>query len=101
MKKINMTDRKGCIVHPQLCKMKRIGEKSIMNCGMEAVIIAYRNANDMDVRFADGTVVEHKPYVSFKKGCIANHQIHKIKRTGEKYIMSCGMEAELTVNTRI
>ena len=95
MKKINMTDRKGCIVHPQLCKMKRIGEKSIMNCGMEAVIIAYRNANDMDVRFADGTVVEHKPYVSFKKGCIANHQIHKIKRSGEKYIMICGMEAEI------
>ncbi len=88
-----MTDRKKI-------RMTRTGEKRIMNCGMEAVIIAYRNANDLDVRFADGTIVEHKIYNSFKKGSIVNPQIYKMKRIGENRMMNCGMEAEIIAYRR-
>ena len=87
-----MTDRKN--------RMTRTGEKRIMNCGMEAVIIAYRNANDLDVRFADGTIVEHKIYNSFKKGSIVNPQIYKMKRIVENRMMNCGMKAEIIAYRR-
>ena len=45
----------------------RLGETRMMNCGMEATIIRYRNAGDIDVRFEDGTVTKHKKYYTFKK----------------------------------
>lgn len=56
---------------------KRIGKKHIMNCGMEAKIIAYRGTNDIDVQFADGTIVKHKTYHNFMEGIIANINICK------------------------
>ena len=69
---------------------------------MEAKIIAYRGTNDIDVQFADGTIVKHKTYHNFMEGKIANINICKkrtheasLKRTGEKRIMNCGMEAEI------
>lgn len=68
---------------------RRIGERRVMNCGMEAVIIAYRNATDIDVQFKDGTVREHVAYNSFINGQVAN----KNSRIGETNIMSNGMTA--------
>lgn len=47
----------------------------MMNCGMEATIIRYGEYADIDVRFEDGTIVEHKVYSAFKKGGIANPNI--------------------------
>ena len=43
-----------------------------MNCGMEATIIQYAKYADIDVRFEDGAIVEHKVYSAFKKGGIAH-----------------------------
>lgn len=53
-------------------KNNRIGEENIntQNCKMK--IIEYRNAEDIDVRFEDGTVVKNKQYYSFKRGSIKN-----------------------------
>ena len=75
----------------------RLGETKMMNCGMEATIIQYKNAMDIDVRFEDGTVVKHKSYSKFKKGEIANPNI-KVSaenRLGETKMMNCGMEATI------
>jgi hypothetical protein len=39
---------------------------------MEMTIIAYRSCNDIDIQFADGTIVLHKYYQSFVKGQVTN-----------------------------
>ena len=76
---------------------ERIGERRMMNCGVEAEIIAYTSAKDITVKFADGTIARNKAYDSFKKGKIQNPNliIDTSKRVGERRIMNCGMEAEI------
>lgn len=49
---------------------ERIGETSVANNGMHMEIIAYRNANDVDIRFEDGLIVTHKKYRHFQLGNI-------------------------------
>lgn len=39
-------------------KIDRVDETRVMKCGMEAIIIRYGGATDIDVRFEDGTVVK-------------------------------------------
>lgn len=75
-------------------KTNRLGETRMMNCGMEATIIRYGKAIDIDVRFEDGTVVKHKSYSKFQKGGIANPNI-KASRFDETRMMSCGIEATI------
>ena len=75
-------------------KIDRLGETRMMNCGMETTIIRYGRCEDIDVRFEDGTVVEHKTYKAFKKGEIANQNI-KASRLGETRMMKCGMKAAI------
>ena len=53
----------------------RLGETNMMNCGMEATIIRYGGATDIDVRFEDESVVEHKTYDNFKRGTIAHKSL--------------------------
>ena len=55
--------------------LDRTGEKKIMNCGLEAEIICYRNADDIDVKFEDGYIAYNKSYShislkNFMKLCI-------------------------------
>ena len=78
-------------------KIDRVGETRVMKCGMEAIIIRYRKAIDIDVRFEDGTVVERKTYSAFKKGSISNPNIKTSAETylGETRMMNCGMEATI------
>lgn len=88
--------RTGQIANPQKLLKERLGEKKLMNCGMEAKIVAYRNAFDLDVQFDDGYVVKQRTYHEFKDKHILNPNIRgKLKRLGEKHIMHCGMEAEI------
>ena len=75
-------------------KIDRLGETRMMNCGMETTIIRYGRCEDIDIRFEDGAVVEHKTYKAFKKGEIANQNI-KASRLGETRMMNCGMEATI------
>lgn len=37
---------------------KWIGQTRMMKCGMKATVIAYRNFNDIDVQFENGTIHE-------------------------------------------
>ena len=77
-------------------KIDRTGEKRMMKCGLEATIIRYGGWRDIDVRFEDGQIVEHRAYSSFKKGEIAPPiNPRKIDRTGEKRMMKCGLIAEI------
>ena len=80
-----------------VAKIDRVGETRVMNCGMKATIIRYGGYNDIDVRFEDGAVAEHKTYGAFEKGKIANQNI-KVSaedRLGETRMMNCGMEATI------
>ena len=78
-------------------KIDRLGETKMMNCGMEATIIRYGKYPDIDVRFEDGKVVEHKAYDTFKKGSITNPnmKVSAEDRLGEIRMMNCGMEATI------
>ena len=78
-------------------KIDRVGETRVMKCGMEAIIIRYRKAIDIDVRFEDGTVVERKTYSAFKKGSISNPNMKASaeNRLGETNMMNCGMKATI------
>lgn len=80
-----------------VAKIDRVGETRVMNCGMEATIIQYKNAMDIDVRFEDGTIVGSKTYNAFKKGSIANQNIKTSAENclGETRMMNCGMETTI------
>lgn len=97
--------KKGSINHPDIeryenLEKKRISKKRMQNCGLEAEIIEYRNGHDIDVRFPDGAIVEHRDYGQFKKGSIAHPDSNRCKNhttqhIGEKHIQNCGLEAEI------
>lgn len=53
-------------------KIDRTGEVGVNNDGEEMVIIRYGDADDIDVQFDDGVIVEHNQYGNFKKGNIKN-----------------------------
>ena len=78
-------------------KIDRVGETRVMKCGMEAIIIRYGGATEIDVRFEDGAVVKNRWYGNFKKGEIANPNIKTFTevRLGETRMMNCGMEATI------
>lgn len=80
-----------------VAKIDRVGETRVMNCGMKATIIRYGNSKDIDVRFEDGAVAEHKTYGAFKKSGIANSNIKASakNRLGETWMMNCGMKATI------
>ena len=77
--------------------INRVGETQMMNCGMRATIIRYREYADIDVRFEDGKVVVHKTYGSFENGNIANPNIKTFTevRLGETRMMNCGMKTTI------
>ena len=89
--------KKGGIAHPSTTAKARLGETRMMKCGMKATIIRYENADDINICFEDGKVVEHKTYRAFKKGYIAhqNTNVPVEARLGETRKMSCGMEATI------
>ena len=84
---------RGNIANPNF-KASRLGETRMMNCGMEATIIRYSRRDDIDVRFEDGTVIEHRQYNQFERGNIANPNF-KASRLGETRMMKCGMKATI------
>ena len=51
-------------------KINRVGETAVASNGMLMTIIAYRNTNDIDIQFEDGTILYHKQYNKFSRGQI-------------------------------
>ena len=66
--------KKGGIANPNF--NPRLSETRGMNCGMEATIIRYNTAKDIDIRFEDGAVAKDKTYRAFKKGEIAHQSLN-------------------------
>lgn len=50
----------------------RTDEERIMNNGLNAKIIKYKNYKDIDVQFEDGYIAYNKSYINFKNGEIKN-----------------------------
>ena len=88
-------------------KIDRTKEERTMNNGMKAVIIAYRNALDIDVQFEDGTIVTNKQYGNFNIGSIRNPNIKNLNiknlkllknrnnKMKETRVMNNGMKATI------
>ena len=94
-------------------KNERIGMSMMMNCGMKATILEYRNRTNIDVQFEDGAIVKHREFKDFQKGQIANpNQVKEKKKTtkckkkitkrnpfkereGMSLMMNCGMKATI------
>ncbi len=81
-----------------------LGQKKIMNCGMEAVCIEYRGSMDIDVQFEDGTIVKHQTKSNFDSGKVVNPTLGKCYTTkikssvqGITTEMKCGMNATCLV----
>ena len=71
----------------------RTGETGIANNGMKMTIVAYRKSNDIDVKFEDGTMIEHRQYSNFKKGYISNKDEKFLDhRVGESKIANNGLK---------
>lgn len=66
-----------------------IGQTLRNNDGQLMTVIAYRNAADIDVRFEDGTIVQHRQYSCFKDGEIHNPNFYS-GRIGEQHHASNG-----------
>lgn len=77
-------------------KSQYIGKTKTMNCGMKATIIAYRNANDMDVQFENGVIRKHRQMCNFQHGEISNMVLtNKEQWIGQTRTMKCGMKATI------
>lgn len=83
-----------------------IGETIIANSGRKATIIAWRNKNDIDVKFEDGIIVSHKRYNNVKRGSIAHPEDGKFgakwkypNRLGEESISLKGEKMKIVVFT--
>ena len=59
---------------PQLrrtLKNERLWTEKIMRNGMKAKIVRYGSANNIDIKFSNGTIVLHKTYANFCAGSVA------------------------------
>ena len=78
---------------------ERIGEERLSVTGQKMKIIEYKNFEDIDVEFEDGTVVYHRSYNNFKKGSIRNpNSIQtraKLDRIGEERVNREGIKLKI------
>ena len=92
--------REGKVSHPNQKDNKylgsRKGEKRRMKCGLDAQIIEYRNANDMDVLLSDNTLLKEVAYKSFAHGVLkpATRKQPR-KKIGDVIRQASGLDAEL------
>ncbi len=78
-------------------KEQRIGASKMMECGMEATVIAYRNSGDIDVKFTNGRIRRHVPWLLFERGLITDKTKPQPKDyLGKTKIMNCGLECTIT-----
>jgi len=65
-------------------RIGRIDEKNIANNGLVMTIIAYRDKDDIDLQFEDGTIVYNKNYFDFRKGQIEHPTLKCTTHTAVK-----------------
>lgn len=71
-----------------------VGEINYANNGQRMAIIDYRNYNDIDIQFEDGTIVQNVYYNSFNDGKVRNPNFnpYQFTKTGEKKIAKNGQK---------
>lgn len=62
-------------------KKNRVGKETTTFDGQKMKIIRYGSSTDIDVQFEDGTIVENKSYISFKKGLSENPNVYATKES--------------------
>ena len=60
---------------PKVYGKFRVGKESTATNGLKMKIISYRSAQDIDIKFEDGTIVKNKRYQDFQKGTIKNPSV--------------------------
>lgn len=75
--------------------MSKLGDIRVMNNGLTATVIRYKNYNDIDVEFENGYVSYNKSYSAFKTGRIGVPDVKKNRIIGEKKVMTNGHIAEI------
>ena len=90
----------GSVRPPSGLAQKYLNEIREMSNGQTAKILSYRNADDIDIQFEDGTIVEHAKYLSFQRGHIknlhtANPKSKASERIGLSRTMNSGMKATI------
>lgn len=68
-----------------------IGQTYVNKYGQKMKCIAYRDTNDIDIQFEDGTIVKHRKYYNFKHGHVKNPNGH----LGEVSINSDGHKMKI------
>ena len=99
----------GFIQHPEMTKnevtaktklkanaFKRVGEQVTNKNGEILTLIAYYNANSVDIQFPDGTVV-NRQYHKFKSGNVIKKSLPKDNRdkTGEERYSGAGIKMKI------
>lgn len=93
---------RGEVAHPNVktknsifkrLKSERLGLSKTMNCGSVGTIIRYGRSDDIDVKFSDGYVAEHRTYTQFQNGEILNHNlVQDIHESRNEFFMRCCLE---------
>lgn len=82
--------KNGYIKHPKgNFYAKHIGETRTNTAGFKMTITDANTANDIEITFDDGSIVEHRTYYNFKRGSIA----HPIDDFYKKYINETRMNS--------
>ncbi len=77
----------------EACRKEHFGKSNLANNGMMMYIIAYRNTEDIDIVFQNGTIVKNKRYKNFNKGKVGNPNkgnIPEVPRVGETNVANNG-----------
>ena len=80
--------------NPNIIKGSLVGERAIMNCGLEAEVIEDNGSMDIIVRFSDGYTKKTRRQ-SFKIGEVDNPNFDRHSIQGRVLMMDCGMEAKV------
>ena len=76
-------------------KNKRLGEKRMMNCGLECEIIEYNSAHNITVKFTNGAIAKNKYYYDFQTGIIQCPEYNGDGQLNETKKMLNGMMATI------
>lgn len=89
----------GQVIPKGFYQSRHLGEKRMMKCGLEAVIIRYEDQFDMDVRFSDGSERFHVLYAVFRSDNLQPEGFRKKKADeaviGQWRMMNCGEKARI------
>lgn len=73
-------------------------EKKLMNCGLMAEVVRYKDQMDVDVRFENGEIAQNIKYDRFRSGNLRPPSLTPPQgrdRIGETRMMHCGLEATI------